>query len=90
MPQISSIFHFDQVSDGQMAHVLGVNNLKWFNISQSCKTPNAMGENNAKVLRVFMKDFFRVLKSFNLTLIFKFPIEVQQFISIPIPILFSF
>ena len=23
-PQISSIFHFDWVSDGQMAHVLGV------------------------------------------------------------------
>ena len=23
-PQISSIFHFDQVSDGLMAHVLGV------------------------------------------------------------------
>ena len=23
-PQISSIFHFDGVSDGQMAHILGV------------------------------------------------------------------
>ena len=23
-PQISSIFHFDRVSDGQMSHILGV------------------------------------------------------------------
>ena len=26
-PQISSIFHFDWVSDGRMAHILGVNQL---------------------------------------------------------------
>ena len=25
-PQISSIFHFDQVIDGRMAHLLGVKN----------------------------------------------------------------
>ena len=28
-PQISSIFHFDQVSDCQMAHVLGVKGLRF-------------------------------------------------------------
>ena len=27
-PQISSIFHFDRVSDGRMAHVLGVKIIK--------------------------------------------------------------
>ena len=26
-PQISSIFHFDRESDGQMAHVLGVKSI---------------------------------------------------------------
>jgi hypothetical protein len=31
-PQISSIFHFDRVSDGQMAHVLGVNTLNVENL----------------------------------------------------------
>ena len=33
VPQILSIFHFDQVSDVRMAHVLGVKNSYWYSIS---------------------------------------------------------
>ena len=34
-PQISSIFHFDWVSDGRMAHVLGVNHRYRYRVLQT-------------------------------------------------------